>query len=312
MNQSGDGRKVTAGRFAPSPTGHLHTGSLVTAVGSRLLAKSRGGRWLLRLDDLDAPRQITGVADDIMATLESFSLFWDGEISRQSLNTGEYEKFFEILLEKGTLYPCRCSRRDIALSASAPHPQDDSVPYPGTCRHGVSPGETIRSWRIKVLDEDICFSDLRLGVVCRNLVTSGNDFVVRRGDGGFAYQLAVVVDDFITGVNQVARGDDLLHSTARQIHIQRILGIPEPEYCHFPLVTGQDGKKLSKRDNLVSSELGNWRGRESELLLQVLSFLGQNPPQSLAGAGCAEIVEWGEANFDSARIPQAGGELLML
>lgn len=297
------------GRFAPSPTGALHTGSLVTAVGSRLMAKSRGGLWLVRLDDLDTPRQIPGMADDIMATLEAFALYWDGAVSRQSGNLEEYHDAFNRLLESGMLYPCCCSRKDIAQASSAPHPGDDGVPYSGMCRTGVAGDAVIRSWRVKVTDQRICYTDLRMGEICRNLAQCGGDFVVRRGDGEFAYQLAVVVDDFITGVTQVVRGDDLLPSTARQIYLQHLLDMPRPEYCHLPLVTGPEGKKLSKRDNLVSYGLGNWNGREGELLLESLCFLGQNPPASLCGAGCREVMEWGEANFDAALIPLRGGEL---
>lgn len=297
------------GRFAPSPTGALHIGSLVTALGSRLMAKRLGGRWLLRLDDLDTPRQIPGMADDIMATLEEFALYWDGEISRQNSNISNYDAAFQKLLEQGMLYPCCCSRKDIAQSASAPHPGDDVLPYSGCCRSGLREQAVIRSWRVRVTEQKVCFKDLRLGNICRNLAERGGDFVVRRGDGEFAYQLAVVVDDFLTGVTQVVRGDDLLPSTARQIYLQQLLGVPQPEYCHLPLVTGPEGNKLSKRDNLVSYGLGNWRGREGKLLLAALRFLGQEPPSSLEGAGCREIMEWGEINFDQTLIPLVGGEL---
>jgi glutamyl-Q tRNA(Asp) synthetase len=297
------------GRFAPAPTGALHIGSLVSALGSRLMAKSRGGRWLLRLDDLDTPRQKPGMADDIMATLEEFALCWDGEVSRQSSNLDHYSTAFGKLLEQGVLYPCCCSRKDIAQAASAPHPEDDVLPYSGSCRNGIEERAVVRSWRVRVTEQRICFNDLRLGKICRNLAKCGGDFVVRRGDGEFAYQLAVVVDDFITGVTQVVRGDDLLPSTARQIYLQQLLKMPQPVYCHLPLVTGPEGKKLSKRDNLVSYGLGNWKGREGELLFDALRFLGQNPPASLAGAGCREIMEWGEINFDPALIPLHGGVL---
>lgn len=301
-------RNIT-GRFAPSPTGALHTGSLVTAVGSWLLAKNTGGRWLLRIDDLDTPRQVPGMVDDILATLESFGLFWDGEISWQSRHTEAYCAAFEELQRLGLVYPCGCSRKEIALSASAPHPEDDSIPYPGTCRNGLRPGAAVRSWRVRVTDEEVCFCDLRRGRVCQNLSRCCGDFGLRRGDGVFAYQLAVVVDDHLTGVTQVVRGDDLLSSTPRQICLQRLLGLPQPDYCHLPLVTGPCGAKLSKRDNLVSQHLGNWNGREGVLLLSVLGFLGQAPPQCLAGASCGEILEWGVRNFDAGRIPLAGGEL---
>jgi glutamyl-Q tRNA(Asp) synthetase len=300
------------GRFAPSPTGALHTGSLVSAVGSWLLARRAGGRWLLRIDDLDAPRQLPGMADDIMATLERFALYWDGEVSCQSKNRESYDQAFQKLERSGMIYPCGCSRREIAQAASAPHPADDCLPYPGSCRDGMPEGKPIRSWRVRVTDEPVCFHDLRCGRICQVLPESCGDFAVRRGDGGFAYQLAVVVDDWITGVTQVARGEDLLASTPRQILLQRLLEMPEPEYCHLPLVTGPGGAKLSKRDNLVSHHLGNWNGREGVLLHGVLHFLGQKPPGELLGAPCGEILAWGAAHFDLKKLPCTGGELALV
>jgi glutamyl-Q tRNA(Asp) synthetase len=162
---------------------------------------------------------------------------------------------------------------------------------------------------VRVTDEELCFDDLRRGHVCQYLKQSCGDFALRRGDGEFAYQLAVVVDDALTGVNQVVRGDDLLSSTPRQIHLQRLLRLSQPVYCHLPLVCGAGGEKLSKRDNLVSHQLGGCKGREGVLLWNVLKFLGQSPPEGLAAASCREILQWGVENFDAARIPLTGGEL---
>ncbi len=301
--------KQKVGRFAPSPTGPLHVGSLVTAVGSWLAAKSSGGRWLLRIDDLDTPRQAPGMADDIMRTLESFGLVWDGEVSRQSLHGEHYLQAFEKLRAKGAVYPCGCSRKDIARAASAPHHADDCIRYPGTCREGMAVGSEVRSWRVRVPDEEICFDDLRRGRVRGCLYSQCGDFVLRRGDGEFAYQLAVVLDDHLTGVTQVVRGDDLLQSTPRQIYLRRLLGLPHPDYCHLPLVTGPGGAKLSKRDNPVSHQPGNLRGREGALLFHMLSFLGQEPSRELAGAPCGEILQWSVAHFDASLIPATGGEL---
>jgi glutamyl-Q tRNA(Asp) synthetase len=305
------GMTSIVGRFAPSPTGALHAGSLVAAVGSWLMAKSCGGRWLLRMDDLDTPRQVPGMADDIMRTLESFGLLWDGEVSWQSRHLDAYQQAFDRLLHLGLMYPCGCSRKEIAQASSAPHPDDDTLPYPGTCRHGLRPGSVLRSWRVRVPDQEICFNDRRRGRVCQNLYHGCGDFAVRRGDGEFAYQLAVVVDDSVTGVNQVVRGDDLLASTPRQICLQQMLGLPQPAYGHVPLVSGPCGAKLSKRDNLVSHSLGSNRGKEGALLLAALRFLGQAPPDDLTGAGCEEILRWGAANFDGGRIPLVAGELLV-
>jgi glutamyl-Q tRNA(Asp) synthetase len=301
--------QLPVGRFAPSPTGALHTGSLVAAVGSWLMAKSAGGRWLLRMDDLDTPRQVAGMADDILRTLEAFALEWDDEISWQSRHLDAYQQAFETLQQSGAIYPCGCSRREISQASSAPHLDDDTLAYPGTCRTGTRPGASLRSWRVRTNEEDICFHDRRRGRICQNLQKGCGDFAIRRGDGEFAYQLAVVVDDALTGVNQVVRGDDLLTSTPRQIHLQRLLGLPQPNYCHLPLVCGPGGAKLSKRDNLVSHALGSWSGRENSLLLATLRFLGQVPPETLSGAGCAEILRWGRGAFDCRLIPLSGGEL---
>lgn len=298
------------GRFAPSPTGALHTGSLVAAVGSYLMAKSAGGRWLLRLDDLDAQRQVPGMADDIMRTLESFGLLWDGEVACQSAHLEEYGQYLALLQRAGVVYPCGCSRREIARSASAPHLEDDCIPYPGSCRGGMKADSMIRSWRVRVPEEEICFADLRKGRVCQTLPLVSGDFILKRGDGAFAYQLAVVVDDYLAGVNQVVRGDDLLPSTPRQIYLQRLLGFPQPDYCHLPLVTGPDGSKLSKRDHLVSHHLGTLDGREQELLLASLRFLGQDPPADLAGCSCSAIIQWGITRFNPNRLPAHGGALL--
>ena len=265
----------------------------------------------MRIDDLDAPRQVPGMADDILETLELFGLYWDGGVSRQSSNREAYQHSFNELLTTGLVYPCGCSRREIAQAASAPHPDDDCVPYPGTCRGGMRAGATVRSWRLRTPDEEVCFVDLHNGEICQNLGERCGDFAVRRGDGEIAYQLAVVVDDHLTGVTQVVRGEDLLPSTPRQVYIQRLLGLARPAYCHIPLVTGPGGAKLSKRDNLVSHHLGNWRGKEGGLLVAVLRFLGQDPPHGMAGAPCDEILGWAAIHFDIARLPTTGGDLVL-
>jgi glutamyl-Q tRNA(Asp) synthetase len=295
------------GRFAPSPTGALHTGSLVAAVGSYMMAKRAGGRWLLRLDDLDTPRQKTGMADDIMRTLESFGLFWDGKPASQSRNIKEYEQAFSLMQQSGVIYPCYCSRKEIARSSSAPHPDDYCIPYKGSCRGKVKTDSEVRSWRVRVTNEEICFTDLRKGHICQKLSAVSGDFILRRGNGEFAYQLAVVVDDYLAGVNQVVRGEDLLASTSRQIFLQRLLCLPQQEYCHLPLVVGPGGTKLSKRDHLVSHGLGTVKGREGELLLAVLRFLGQKPPSEFSGCSCDSILQWGISHFEPLLMPDQGG-----
>ena len=273
------------------------------------MAKRAGGLWLLRIDDLDAPRQVAGMVDDIMRTLELFGLLWDGEVARQSRHLDDYRQAFEQLLHKDLLYPCSCSRKEIALAASAPHPDDDCIPYSGICRTGMKEGSVVRSWRIRVPVSEVCFRDLRRGDICQDLASVCGDFAVRRGYTDYLYQMAVVIDDSMTGVTQVVRGDDLLSSTPRQIYLQRMLGLPQPEYCHLPLVTGPDGSKLSKRDNLISYQLDNLKGQEGRLLLSVLRFLGQNPPAELKGSTSQDVIKWGISRFDATRIPLKGGAL---
>lgn len=284
---------MVVGRFAPSPTGPLHTGSLVAAVGSWLMAKRVGGQWLLRIDDLDGPRCRQEFEDDILRTLERFSLCWDGAITRQSDTTAAYSEAFEHLREMGAVYPCGCSRSEIARSASAPHPGEE-IPYPGNCRSGLPAGREPRAWRLHTEGITVAFDDLRHGRIVTELERSG-DFVIKRAEGFFAYQLAVVVDDHLTGVNQVVRGDDLLDSTPRQVLIHQLLGWPLPAYCHLPLVTAPDGGKLSKRDNTVSLADGRMAGNESELLSWCLQFLGLVIPEELGGAASGELLGWAQS-----------------
>lgn len=293
---------MVTGRFAPSPTGPLHTGSLVAAVGSWLMARSCGGRWLLRIDDLDGPRCRREFEDDILLALERFGLCWDGKITRQSDNITAYVEAFERLREMGAVYSCSCSRAEIARSSSAPHPGEE-VPYPGTCRSGLAAGREPRAWRLRTEGATVSFDDLRHGPITHNFANNG-DFVVKRAEGFFAYQLAVVVDDYLTGVNQVVRGDDLLDSTPRQMLLHQLLGWPLPVYCHLPLVTGPGGVKLSKRDNAVSLADGRVAGKEPELLLASLRFLGVRVPQELTGASCTELLLWAASIFSQDQLPQ--------
>lgn len=296
---------LTVGRFAPSPTGPLHLGSLVAAVGSYLLAKRAGGRWLLRMEDLDTPRLVPGMADDILRTLEILGLEWDGEVLWQSRRAAAYQAALDRLLAGGWCYPCGCSRAEIARAGSAPHDGEGELVYPGLCRAGLPPGRQPRAYRVRVGDEPVCFADLLLGPTCYTLATLCGDFVVKRADGLFAYQLAVVVDDAEQGVNQVVRGADLLSSTPRQIHLQRLLGLPVPSYGHLPLVTGPGGAKLSKRDNAVSLAAdGNLAESGPGLLFAALRFLGQNPPATLVGAPPREILAWAVAHFDPTMVPR--------
>jgi glutamyl-Q tRNA(Asp) synthetase len=237
------------GRFAPSPTGPLHLGSLVAAVGSWLYARAEGGRWLVRVEDIDTPRVIPGSAEEILSALERYGLDWDGEVVWQSERTALYEQALHDLRAKGLVYDCACSRADLQRAASAPLGREPV--YPGTCRDGIAEGKTARAIRFRVPDEIIAFDDLVVGLQQEHVGERTGDFVVRRADGLFAYQLAVVVDDADQGVTQVVRGADLLASTPRQIALQRALGYPTPQYAHLPLVVNADGSKLGKRDGAL-------------------------------------------------------------
>ncbi|WP_298439626.1 tRNA glutamyl-Q(34) synthetase GluQRS [Geobacter sp.] len=300
----------TVGRFAPSPTGPLHLGSLVAAVGSYAMTKRSGGLWLLRMEDLDTPRVVPGMADDILRTLEALGFSWDGEIVRQSRRSAAYEAALERLLAAGHVYPCGCSRAEIARAATAPHDGEGELAYPNICRHGLPPGKELRSYRVKVPADPITFHDLVMGEKSFDLARICGDFVVKRADGLFAYQLAVVVDDADQGVTQVVRGADLLSSTPRQILLQRLLDCDTPTYAHLPLVTGPGGAKLSKRDNAVSLVAGlDLAVRGGELLLAALRFLGQEPPSFLAGAPGAEVLAWAAASFDVAKVPTQSSPL---
>lgn len=292
------------GRFAPSPTGSLHLGSLTTCLGSYLMARRQGGRWLVRIEDLDGPRTIPGMADEILRTLEALGFRWDGEVLFQSRRADLYREVLETLSAKGLTYPCGCSRAEIARVSTAPHGADEGPAYPGSCRDGLPPGKTPRSLRLRVSDEEISFTDALLGPVSQRLARACGDFPVQRADGGIAYHLAVVVDDALSGVTQVVRGADLAASTPRQIYLQRLLGYATPSYAHLPLVTGTGGAKLSKRDSAVSTAGGRGLGRAASTLLRAaLRFLGQDTPAALEGAPATEILEWAGANFDPGRVP---------
>ena len=252
------------GRFAPSPTGPLHFGSLIAAVGSYCLARRDGGRWLLRMEDLDPPRVVPGAADEILSALENLGLHWDGEIAWQSQRTEAYLEAVERLQERGLVFDCACTRKEILLSA--PHPGEEGPIYPGTCRGGLYPGRKPRSLRIEVPQEQVCFCDGVFGPFQQVLSEVVGDFVLRRADGLFAYQLAVVVDDAASGINQVVRGADLLSSTPRQVFLHACLGNPVPKYIHLPMVLGSNGKKVSKRHGTVrlDHEYGARSGEEDQ------------------------------------------------
>lgn len=237
------------GRFAPSPTGPLHAGSLVAAMASYLDARAHGGSWLVRMEDIDEARTVPGAAEEILQTLSSFGMRWDGEVVWQSRRKHLYEAAFDRL--RGWTYGCGCTRREIADSRLG-LASDGAAIYPGTCRAGLATGRTARAYRLCVPPAQdpagrICFEDRWLGKQTQGLASAVGDFVLKRADGFWAYQLAVVVDDAEQGVTHVVRGADLLESTARQIYLQRLLNIPTPHYLHVPVVTNAHGEKLSKQ-----------------------------------------------------------------
>lgn len=303
MNEKTIRKTSVIGRFAPSPTGPLHFGSLIAALGSFLLAKSSGGRWLLRIEDLDLPRVAPGAIEAQLRDLENLGLTWDAEVVYQSRRVERYLEVLEDLKRRGLSYPCSCSRREII--ASAPHLGEEGPVYPGTCRSG--PAGTRKSWatRLKVPDREISFCDGVLGRQAQNLAKDVGDFILHRADGVFAYQLAVVVDDLDAGVNQVVRGADLLGSSARQVYLWELLGRTAPEYYHLPMVLGPDGDKLSKRHGgpAISS------GSASTLLFSALSFLGQAPAGELKNAAPEELLAWGVENFRVGQVPVLPGIL---
>ena len=285
------------GRFAPSPTGPLHFGSLVAALGSCLEAQANDGRWLLRIEDVDEPRCSGETADDILRTLEALGFQWDGPVLRQSQRKARYRDVLNALSSGGLVYPCACTRRELADSAVA---EDGAALYPGTCRLGLPAGKSARAWRLRVGDADIAFEDALQGRRAQNLARQVGDFILLRADGYFAYQLAVVVDDADQGVTHVVRGADLLDSTPRQIYLQQCLRWPTPAYAHLPIAVNRDGEKLSKQTRAPTIDIA----RSAEQLVAALRFLGQTPPPDLATASVADVWTWARAEWRLARVPQ--------
>lgn len=276
------------GRFAPSPTGPLHFGSLVAAVGSWLDARQAGGRWLLRLDDLDRPRNQPGADDAIARELVRLGLEWDAPALRQSDDEAPYHAAARALRERGAAFGCCCSRRDLV----------DGI-YPGRCRSGLPLGAPERSLRLRVDDVPVAVDDAVQGSYSQRLQSEVGDFVVIRADGIVAYHLATVVDDAAAGVTHVVRGTDLLASTPRQIALQRVLGLATPAYAHLPLANNAEGRKLSKQTHAPATMGLDATG----LWLSVLAFLGQCPPASLAGAPLKKVVDWALDHWTLQRVP---------
>jgi glutamyl-Q tRNA(Asp) synthetase len=243
------------GRFAPTPSGPLHIGSLVAAMASWLDARRANGCWLIRIEDLDRPRNVAGAAEEIIATLEAFGMTSDAAVVRQSDRLALYEEALVTLKAAGLTFACTCSRREIADSRLPDAP--NALVYPGTCREGPTHPSGRHATRLRVPDEEICFHDRIFGERCQVLSRDVGDFVIRRADGVVTYQLAVVVDDGAQRVNHVVRGADLIDSTPRQIYLQRCLDLVTPSYCHVPVVTNARDEKLSKQTGAIALDRSN-------------------------------------------------------
>lgn len=290
------------GRFAPSPSGPLHFGSLVAAVGSFLEAHRHQGQWLVRMEDVDQPRTVPGAADAILRTLEAYGFAWEGPVLYQSQRLEAYAEALARLKASGDAYPCACSRKEISDSGSG-HSIDGAPLYPGTCRDGLPPGRQPRAWRLRVPEREVAFVDLVQGAVCQNLAREVGDFILLRADGQYAYQLAVVVDDALQGVTQVVRGADLLDSTARQIWLQERLGVAPVTYAHLPVATNAHGEKLSKQTRAPALD----DARPVPALWEALAFLGQRPPAELRQGALAELWAWAKEHWDLGNVPRKRG-----
>lgn len=290
------------GRFAPSPTGPLHFGSLVAALGSYLDARAQDGQWRVRMEDLDTPRTAPGAADAILRALEAYGFEWQGPILYQSRRQDAYQAALERLKAAGLVFPCCCTRREVADSLAMNHggaiiPVAGEMRYPGTCRQGLPPGREGRAWRLRVQDRRLQFLDRLQGWQSQNLEQDIGDFVLLRADGLFAYQLAVVVDDAEQGISDIVRGADLLDSTPRQLYLQSCLDLPTPSYLHLPVVANAAGEKLSKQTRARALDVA----RPLETLIKAYQFLGQSLPAEVGSV--TAFWSYALAHWDVARIP---------
>jgi glutamyl-Q tRNA(Asp) synthetase len=285
----GRGRRYV-GRFAPSPTGDLHLGSLSTAAASFLDARANGGSWLVRVEDLDGPRVVPGSADAILRTLNRFGLEWDGEVVHQSGRADRYAAALDHLRAHGLTFQCSCSRLQLA----------DDERYPGHCRNGPLKPGTPCATRVRVDDATVQFTDRIQGTFRQNVAAAVGDLLVRRRDQLFAYVLAVVVDDAAQNVTHVVRGADLLDNTPRQIYLQRLLGLKTPDYAHAPLLMEPDGKKLAKSSRSVQLDANT----PLPLIMRVFDLLNLSPPRELALATIPEAWGWAIGQWKVDRVPK--------
>ena len=285
------------GRFAPSPTGPLHFGSLIAAVGSYLDARSRDGEWLVRIEDVDMPRVAPGAADAILRTLDAYGFQWNGPVVYQSQRTGHYRDALAHLEKLGLTYPCTCSRREIAQIADV---GPAGMIYPGTCRIKTSHPKRAAAIRLLTDDKKICFTDRIQGKQSQRLATEVGDFVIRRADELFTYQLAVVVDDALQNITDIVRGSDLLEVTPRQIYLQRLLGFATPRYAHLPIAVDCNCAKLSKQTRATPLDMSH----PVPALVTALRFLNQDPPAWLAREDLTTLWQWALTHWCVQRIPR--------
>jgi glutamyl-Q tRNA(Asp) synthetase len=288
---------VYRGRFAPSPTGPLHFGSLVTAVGSYLEAKSRGGEWLVRIENVDSAREIPGTSGEILNTLDLLGMEWDGPVVYQERRQDAYHEALAALERQNLIYRCSCSRKEIADSSVL---GIEGPVYPGTCRRHKREPEFSGAWRLRTSNDLIEFEDAVQGIRQQRIQRDVGDFVICRADGVFAYQLAVVVDDAEQGITHVVRGGDLLNSTPRQIYLQKLLGYSTPSYMHLPVVINTRGEKLSKQTYAAPVDTLH----PVLQLVKTIQFLGQAPPPEVSGSNLASFWMWAIENWNREVIPK--------
>ena len=281
------------GRFAPSPSGSLHFGSLVAAVGSYLQAKSQHGIWQVRIDDIDPPREVLGSAQDILETLQAYSLHWDGDVIYQSHHSQTYEKILSRLTEKKLCYACSCTRKTIKQQGGI---------YLGCCRDKKleATDNALRLNILKLNTPITHFYDQLQGDIYLNKNEANEDFIIKRKDGLYAYNLAVVIDDINQGITEVVRGADLLQTTGKQIALYQLLGAQPPHYIHLPIAVTSPGKKLSKQNHALAIDKEN----PIPTLLQALSFLGHSVPSEIDTSSCTSILKWAEKNWSQKNIPK--------
>lgn len=287
-NTPPDAESTYIGRFAPSPTGPLHLGSLFTALASFLDARSHKGLWLLRIDDLDTPRNKDGSVSAILNTLEAFGLNWDDSVYYQSQHLDDYAYYLDKLEQNQLTYRCNCSRKSLAEMYPNDSPNSKHSIYPGLCRNKTIPADTPHAIRIKAEGYTLSFNDELQGTISHNLAEQHGDFILKRKDGIIAYQFAVVVDDALQNINHIVRGCDLLEETPKQIYLQQLLNFPTPKYMHVPVIVDHHGYKLSKQTlaTAVDTKMPN------KTLFDLLVLLKQNPPDELEDASVAELLDW--------------------